>query len=254
MANDLFYYLKRVLLRGGGNTLTSFPTSPNDEQQVALDAINMTLRVLNNDFYHLFKLTEYTLTTTNGTYRYDLTASPYNQTFFRPSNIARNGVIRVFDGVGLVAMDYPEIDRFREYHLTGSSYGPAAYAVFGKDIMFYPTPTGQQVNIRYYGSHIGTDSTGATLKHRLTATDDLTMLQDEWEDVLVTGAAKEFRAWKSIDERYKALENEFKEYKRMLNDRANQGGEDNTPEIVVEPYSYSMNARRRIYPFGTNIP
>lgn len=253
MANDLFYYLKRVMLRGGGNVPTSFPSAPSNEQQVALDAINMTLRLLNAKYFHLFKLTEYALTTTSGVYRYNLTESPYSQTFFRASNIARNGIIRNADGVGLMPKDYVEIDRLRIASASTTVYGPQAYAVFGKELWFYPTPEGQSLTIRYYGSHIGTDAAGTTLKQRLTLADDLTMLEDEWEDVLVTGAAKEFRAWKANDERYKELCKEFEQYTMMLNDRANQGGEDNPPEIAMVPYRYSGH-NRRIYPFGTDQP
>jgi hypothetical protein len=78
-------------------------------------------------------------------------------------------------------MDYTERDSFRPDY-TGRARA-LAYSAKGQNLVFWPNPNGEQYYIRYYGTHIGTDASGATQKQRLTLTDDLTLLGDEWEVV-----------------------------------------------------------------------
>lgn len=253
MANNLFYYFKQVQRRAGLTVSSSFPTSLNDEQQLVIDCINETLRYLNNKHYLSFKQTQYTLTTTAGTSAYNLTNAPYSQTYWRVNRLARNGVRRVTDDYPLDFIDYTERDRLRP--VTADNNQPMYYSQYGEDLLLYPPADGSQLYIRYYGLHIGTDSTGTTQKIALSAETDLTMLQDEWEDALVLGAAKSVRGQQKTDEKYAELKRLWQDQEQILIDMGTQPGEDAPPEFVLGKYLYSYDSyKSRYYPFFTNNP
>lgn len=252
-SNNLFYYLKQVQRRAGLTVSSSFPTTPNDEQQLVLDCINETLRYLNNKHYLTFKQTEYTLTTSNGVSSYNLANSPYSQSFWRVTRLARNAVRRAADDFPVEYVDYTELDQYRP--ITASAAAPVYYSAYGEDLILYPPGNGETVKVRYYGLHIGTDTTGATKKLRLSATDDLTMLDDSWEDVLIIGAAKEVRGQQKTDEKYLELKRKWEDWEEILIDMGTQPGEDAPPSFVVGRYLYSgTNLRNKFYPFFTNNP
>lgn len=253
MANDLFYYLKQVQRRAGLTVSSAFPSSPTDEQQLVLDCINETLRYLNNKHYLLFKQTEYTLTTTAGQRLYNLANAPYSQTFWRVTRLARNAVRRAADDFPLSFLDYTEVDALRP--VSSSNGTPRYYSAFGEDLILHPPADGSQVKVRYYGLHIGTDSTGLTKKLKLTASGDLTMLDDCWEDALVAGAHKRVRGQQKVDEKFKQAAQDWENWENILKDMGNQPGEEAGPAFVVQPYVYSPESHsRRFYPFFTDNP
>lgn len=252
-SNNLGYYLNQVERRAGLTVSSSFPSSPTDEQQYVMDCINEQLRYLNNKHYLIFQQTEYTLTTTAGTRRYNLTQAPYSQSFWRVARLARNGVVRVSDEFPLFFVDYTELDYIKP---AGTSNGrPTHFSQYGENLVIHPPPDGSQLLIRYYGLHIGTDSTGTTQKLRLSAEEDLPMIADEWEDVLTTGAAMKVRGQQKVDEKYAELKRQFEDWENILIDMGNQPGEDNGPEMVLTPYQYNRGVNtQRFYPFYTSFP
>lgn len=252
-SNDLFYYLKQVQRRAGLTVSSSFPTSPTDEQQLVIDCINETLRYLNNKHYLTFKQTEYTLTTSAGTSAYNLASSPYSQTYWRVTKLARNGVRRATDDFPLDFIDYTERDKLRPSSAANNQ--PVYYSCFGEDLIIYPPGDGSQLKIRYYGLHIGTDAAGTTQKLRLSVTDDLCMLDDAWEDVLTVGAAKGVRGQQKIDEKYAELKRQWEDWENILIDMGTQPGEDAAPQLVLGKYIYNGDTHRnRYYPFLTSNP
>lgn len=244
---DLFYFLKKVQRKAGRMASSSFPSSPTDAEQEALDAINEYLRFLNNKYYFIFQQTEYTLTTTSGVVSYDLTQAPYSQSMWRVFRLARNGVRRAADDTEIPFIDYTERDMLRP--ASSATGAPAYHSAYGASLLF-DRADGSQVKIRYYGLHIGTDTTGATQKLNLSATDDLVMLDDNWEDVLITGAASILRAFDTVDEKTAALQDAARKWEGVLEDMGNQPGEDAGPRFVVRPYVYN-DALSSYYPFGT---
>lgn len=252
MANDLFYYLKQVQRRAGLNVSSAFPSSNTDEEALALDTINEILRHLNNKYHFIFQQTEYTLTTTAGTRAYNLASAPYSQTYWRVNRLAKNGVIRSTDETPLTYVQYTELDwrKPRSANQAASRY----YSQYGKDLILYPTPDGGDYIIRYHGVHIGTDDTGATQKLELTETDDLVILEDEWADVLITGAAAHARAQRKVDEKQQRLEKKYEEYTKTLKAMANQPGDDAVPEHRSGRYVYGGDyIEERFHPFGTDF-
>jgi hypothetical protein len=227
---------------------TSFPTSPNDQEQRVLDAINEALRYLNNKYYLAFKYTEYTLTTTAGTRAYNLQNSPYSQANWRVTRLARNGVIRVSDDYILDYLDYSSLDEYRPD--IGPNSLSLIYSGTGDNLILHPKPSGEQYKIRYYGTHIGTDTTGVTLKYRLTATDDLCMLQDEYEDALVMMAVAKVRLRDGMDDKYQEYKRRAEDWERILYDMT-QPGEDAAPQMLIRPFGSEYDLLRRYYPFGT---
>jgi hypothetical protein len=251
MASDLFYYMKQVERRAGLTVSSSFPTSPTTEQELVFDAINETLRYLNNAFNWIFKETEYTLTTTSGTRNYNLASAPYNQTMWAINRLARHGVRLVANERPLIFMPYEQLD----YMLSTSDATPRYYSSYGGELILHPTPDGSQVYVRYYGMHIGTDSTGTTKKLTLSETDDLVFLEDQWQDVLVYGAAASVRRQQKIDEKYKELQAHFERLTNILLDMGNQPGDDAPPEVIAPSYTYKGCINEQLYyPFFSIYP
>lgn len=247
VANTLFYYLTRVELEAGLTVSPSFPLAPTEQEQLALNAINESLRYINNKYYLAFKWTEYILTTVNGTKNYNLQNAPYNLTNWRVTRMARNGVIRFSDDFVLDYMDYARLDEYRP-HVQQVSKG-LIYSSTGQDLIIYPAPAGEQYRIRYYGTTIGTDSAGVILKTRLSATDDITMLQDDYEDALVAMAVCKVRLKYGVDEKYNEWKRRAEDWEKILFDMT-QPGEDAAPQMKIRPYD-SGNAYAQYYPFGT---
>jgi len=246
----LFNYMTRVEYEAGLKVSSSFPTSATDEQQHVIDCISATLREINNHYYLAFKQTEYTLTTSAGTNGYDLTQAPYSQTDWEVSRIAKPGVIRVTDDYPLQYIDWEDY-----YHLApnlGGNTKSVYYTAYGKKLYFNPTPDGSQYKIFYYGTHIGTDSTGVTKKWRLTATGDLTMLEDRWEDALVYGAAAKVRRQRAVDEKYQTMKGLWEEWRTSLVDMM-QPGEEAAPELVIPKFRPNFIDRRIGNFFDPNI-
>lgn len=249
-SNTLLYYMNQVQRRAGQPVSSSFPTSATDSEQMVLDSINERLRYLNSKYCLLFKATTYALTTTAGQASYNLANSPYSQTYWNVSRMARNGVIRVSDDWPLHYVDYTELDSLKP-NTTGSGR-PNLYSSYGGNLLIYPSSEASALTIRYYGNHIGTDTTGVTQKLRLSVSTDLTMLDDQWEDCLVTGAAMKVREWMVIDEKYQALLRAWEEWETILNDMGNQPGEDAPPQFKVGNYLYGDGIdTARYYPFFT---
>lgn len=245
-SNTLFYYLQRVQREAGLTVSSAFPSTPTDEEQLVLDCINATLRELNNYYFLAFKQTEYTLTCTAGTSQYDLRQVPYNQTFWRVNRLAKNAVRRTADDYPLLYLDYADRDYLQPVK-TGNSL-PTHYSAFGEYLLLYPAPAGAtQLTIRYYGRHIGTDSTGVTQKQRLTATGDLCMLEDDYEDALAYGSAAKVRRQQKVDEKYVELRRLWEEWRRVLVDVA-QPGEEAYPSLSIASSSESY-LQRKIGPF-----
>ncbi len=247
-SNDLFYYLKLVQREAGLTESASFPASPTSQEQRVIDHINGTLRYLNQKYYLAFKYTEYTLTTTPGVSTYDLMQAPYSQSFWRVNRLARNGVIRLSDDYILEYMDYTQIDEFRPDFIARSK--SVAYSGSGQNLLLHPKPNGEQYKIRYYGTHIGTDSTGTTNKTRLTASSDLTMLQDEYEDALKYMAVAKVRLRDGIDEKYLEYKRMAEDWEKTLYDMS-QPGEDAQPQLMIRPFGSECDIMRRYFPFGT---
>lgn len=244
-SKTLAEYFNRVLRESGLQVPTFFPPSPNDEQQHALDCINATLRELNNHYYLAFKQTSYTLTSAAGTASYDLTQSPYSLEDWEVSRIAGNGVIRVSDDYPLQYLDYKDRD-YLQPNRTGNT-SATHYSQYGQYLLFYPAPAGEDYTIRYYSTHIGTDTTGATKKWALSESDDLTMLQDRWEDALVYGAATKKRRTIATDDKYMELKKIWEEWRTHLIDMM-QAGEDASPELAIPTRKVSY-LEQKIGPF-----
>jgi len=250
-SNDLHYYLKRVERESGLEVSTTFPTtSINDQQQHTIDCINSTLRELNNHYFLAFKQTEYTLTTTAGTANYDLRQAPYSLTFFRVNRIARNGIIRTVDDFPLNYIDYMDRD-FLQPNRTGNSL-PTHWSQFGQEFLLYPAPNGGTLKIRYHAINIGTDSAGTTDKLRLSLTDDLPMLEDEYEDALVYGAATKVRRVIKTDEKYAGLKNIWEEWRTSLIDMMS-AGEDAYPQMILPSSTVTYLDRKVGSFFRANI-
>lgn len=250
---SLFSYMQEVQRRAGLRVSSSFPTTATDEESNVLYAINNRLRYLNNKYYLIFQQTEYSFTTTAGTSEYDFTQAPYSQTFWRNYRIAKNGLRRSSDDEPLEYLSYVEYDSFRPSSSAGG--GMAAYfTAFGSSVLIHPSQTATALKMRYYGSHIGTDAAGTTQKMKLTATDDLPMIEDEWQDVLIIGAAMEARKQFKADDKYAELKKDFEQWENILIDMGNQaGGEEGGPQIVLTPYLYRGETyRRQYYPFFTD--
>lgn len=248
-SNTLNYYLTRIQREAGLAVSSSFPTSPTDQEQRVIDSVNEVLRYLNQKYYLAFKWTEYVLTTTASTSNYNLQNSPYSLSTWRVNRLARNGVIRYADDYILDYMDYSQLDEYRPHRQQVTK--ALIYSSTGTDLILYPTPSGEQYRIRYYGTHIGTDTTGVTLKTRLSATDDLTMLQDEYEDALVAMAVTKVRLRDGVDEKYMEWKKRAEDWEKILYDMS-QPGEDAVPQMIVRPFGfYSDDLYARYFPFGT---
>lgn len=247
-SNDLNYYLTRVQRESGLAVSTSFPTSPTDQEQRVIDALNESLRYLNQKYYLAFKWTEYLLTTTAGTRSYNLQNAPYSQTTWRVYRMARNGVIRYEDDLILDYLDYTSLDEYRPN--IGSNSKALLYSSTGENLIFHPKPSGEQYRIRYYGTHIGTDSTGVTLKTRLSATNDLTMLQDEYEDALIAMAVAKVRLRDAKDAKYDEWKKRAEDWEKILYDMT-QPGEDAAPQMMIRPFLSGWNPLWEYRPFGT---
>lgn len=238
---QLLHYLQRVQRESGQTVSTSFPSSPTDDQQHALDSINATLRELNADYYLAFEQVEYLLTTTAGTSSYDLTQSPYNQTYWRVNRMARGAVRRKKDDYPLMFIDYTERD-YLQPSLTANAL-PTHYSQFAGNLLFYPAPDGSQVYVRYYPAYIGTDSTHTTQKTTLTATDDIPLLLDEWEDALVYGAAAKVRRKQKTDEKYQELNKIWEDWKARLQSMMG-AGEENAPQLMLATHTENYLDRK----------
>lgn len=226
----------------------SFPASPNDQEQRCLDKINEVLRYINQKYYLAFKYTEYTLTTTPGVKTYDLQSSPYSQTFWRVNRLARNAIVRISDDYPLDYLDYSQLDEFRPD--IGSRSLSVLYSSTGINLILHPAPSGETYKVRYYGTHIGTDSTGVTNKLRLSISGDLTMLQDEYEDALVMMATAKVRLRDGMDEKYMEYKKLAEDWEKTLYDMS-QPGEDAEPRMMVRPFNFGYDPLARYYPFGT---
>lgn len=246
--NTLAYYLNRVEREAGRQVSASFPGSPTDQQQNCLDAINEVLRYLNQKYYLAFKWSEYLLTTTPGVRLYNLQVSPYDQVNWRVNRLARNAVIRQEDDYIAEYMDYSELDEYRPNFTQNSK--ALAYSSTGDDLILYPTPNGEQYRIRYYGTHIGTDSTGLVNKMRLTLSDDLTMIQDEYEDAITTMAVAKVRLRDGMDEKYLEYKKRAEDWEKILYDMS-QPGEDAAPQLMIRPFGTAYDRLRDHFPFGT---
>jgi hypothetical protein len=247
-------YMVRVQGRANLERSAQFPYAANNEEQLVMDAINSQLRYLNQKYYLIFKLTEYTLTTTAGTESYNLRNAPYSQSFFRTNRIAQHGVRRASDDWPLQHLEYADRDRFKPA-ATSSQSVPDYYTIVGDNLLFYPKPNGAQLKIRYYGVHIGKDITGTIPKLNLAEPYDTTMLEDEYQDCLVTMAAREIRAQYKVDEKYAELKRQAEDWERILIDMGNQTGEESGPELVLPRFEYNPNPYyNQYYPFGTNVP
>lgn len=242
----LFQYMNRVESEAGLTKSASFPSSPSEAQTLVLNSINATLRELNNHYFLTFKQTAYTLTTTAGTASYDLRQSPYNQTFWRANRIARNGVQRVADDYPLMFIDYIDRD-YLQPSLTGNSL-PTHYSQYGQSMLLYPAPSGTQLRVRYYGLNIGTNAAATTSLLSLTASGDLTMLEDEWQDALAYGAACKVRRQQKVDEKYRELKAVWEEWREKLEDMMQPGGEDGFPQMMLATHNESY-LDRKIGPF-----
>ena len=160
--------------------------------------------------------------------------------------MAKNGVRRTADDYPLLYLDYADRDYLQPVK-TGNSL-PTHYSAFGEYLLLYPAPaTSTQLTIRYYGRNIGTDSTGTTRKQRLTASGDLCMLEDDYEDALVYGAAAKVRRQQKIDEKYVELRRLWEEWRRTLVDMS-QPGEEAYPQISIATSSENY-LQRKIGPF-----
>lgn len=250
ITKDLHWYLKRVERLSGLEVSTTFPSSPTDEQQLTLDEINTTLRELNNHYYLTFKQVSYTLTTSSGTHTYNLAESPYSQTDWEVSRMAKTGVVRVSDDYPLMWIDHQDW-QILQPNKTGSSVS-THYSGYGKNLLFYPAPSGETYTINYYGTHIGTDSAGTTKKWDLTATDDLPMIEDRWQDALVIGAAAKVRRNYKYDERAKELKRTWEEWRTSLIDMM-QPGEDAYPRLAIPSMSESYIDRKIGPIFGAHL-
>ena len=237
----LTYYLQRVQRESGLTVSSSFPSGTvNDEDQLAIDCINTTLRELNNHYYLAFKQTEYIFTPTAGVSTYDLRNSPYSQTFFRVNRIARNGISRYSDNLPLEYIDYSELD-WLQPKLTGNT-DPGFYSAYGENLILFPAPAGNELLVRYYGRHIGTGNTGIR-KLRLSVATDVTMLEDDWEDALVYGAAFKVRAQQVMDEKTAYYKARWEEWRQALIDMS-QPGEEAFPQAMIIDHSYSDIGRK----------
>jgi hypothetical protein len=244
----LWDYMKRVEREAGLSQSASFPINPTTAQQRVMDAINATLRELNQTYYLCFKLTSYQLTTTDGQAGYNLNHAPFNQQFYDITKIARHGVVRA-DGLPLAYIDYTERDALRP-ETTGTGL-VTYYSAIGRDLLFWPKPNGEVLTIRYYGSHIGTDATGTVQKLSLNAATDLTMLEDQWQDALAYGAACKVRMVDKTDDKYKELKTVWEGWKTTLNGMSQPAGEDARPRLSIEGPDYADVVSRRYFPFGS---
>lgn len=246
--NTLAYYLGEVQ-RGAKLTVSSsFPTAPNDQEQRCLSAINESLRYLNNKYYLAFQWTEYILTTNSGTSNYNLQKAPYSLNYWRVSRMARSGVIRVSDDYPLDFIDYAMLDEYKPHR--GQANRALLYSSTGYDLILFPIPAGEQYRIRYYGLHIGTDTTGVTLKSRLTVSTDVPMLQDEWENALISMAVTKVRLADGVDEKYLEWKKTAEDWEKTLYDMT-QPGEDAVPKMMIRPFDPEVNELTRFFPFGT---
>lgn len=244
-------YFQRVQSRAGQTRSSAIPSVPSPEEQLVLDAINNRLQYLNQKYYLIFRLREATFTATAGTQNYDFTQAPYSFPFFRVNRLAQNAIRRTVDNWPLQYVEYAEADG-RAY--SGTS-GAKAYSVFGNTVRLYPPPIAEQYAVRYYSTAIGTDTTGNTLKDTLTVGSDLTMLEDEYQHVLITLAAKTARAHYGVDAKYTELAKEAEEWEKILADMGNQNGEESGPEFYKQSYVYRGSGALAQYPpFGTWRP
>jgi hypothetical protein len=249
----LLDYVRRVQREAGyqesASLATGFNATSNTDERIVIDSINSALRELNNTYYLAFKLSEYTLTTTANVAEYDLTLPPYNVDDFTIYRMARNGVINAED-IPLVYIDYTQRDSLRP-NITGSSGIPTFYSGYGNKLLIWPRPGGEELKIRYYSKHIGTDAAGTTKKTTLTEADDVTMLNDEWQDCLVYNAACKAYRPKKADAKFFELKRMKEEWEKQLVGLAKPAGEDATPRIALGNESYSDIQSRRYFPFGT---
>lgn len=247
-SNSLFYYLTRVQRESGLLVSTSFPSSPDDQQQRVIDAINESLRYLNNKYYLAFQWQEYLLTSASGQRSYDLRNAPYSQAGWRVNRMARHGVIRYRDDYILDYCDYTSLDEYRPNIGTNST--SLLYSSTGESLILHPIPSGEQYRIRYYSTYIGTDASGATHKSRLSASDDLTMLQDEYEDALIAMAVAKVRLKDAKDPKYDEWKKRAEDWEKILYDMT-QPGEDAMPRMMVRPFLSGWDPLWQYRPFGT---
>jgi hypothetical protein len=248
-SNNLLYYMQAVQRESGLSVSASFPTAPSDQEQRVLDRINEALRYLNTKYYLAFMWTEYILTTVSGTSSYNLQNAPYNISEWRVNRMARNGVIRYTDDYILDYIDYSSLDEYRPHKQQVTK--ALIYSSTGTNLILYPQPSGEQYRIRYYGTHIGTDSTGVTLKTRLSVGTDLPMIQDEYEDALVSMAVSKVRLKDGVDAKYNEYKKKAEDWEKILYDMSGPG-EDAEPQMIVRPFGfYSDDLYARYFPFGT---
>lgn len=252
-SNNLFYYMKQVQRRCGLTVSLAFPNTIQEEQQLVLDGINNCLRYLNNKYAFAFQQSEYTLTTTAGVKTYSLAEAPHSLPYWRLERLAKHGVVRLSDDWPLRYLQYDQLDSLQPS--SASNGEPEYYSAYAGRLVIHPPPDGSQLKIRYHSTAIGTDATGVTQKLKLSEETDLPMLEDEWEDVLVTGAAMRVQESFKVDEKWKALAATFEHLETQLNDLANQPGEDAAPQLINQPYvfnEYGFN-REKYYPFFTRF-
>jgi hypothetical protein len=246
---NLQYYFSKVQRTAGLRVSPFFPSTPNDEEQRVIDAINDTLAELNNEFYLAFKQTEYILTTSGSTSSYNLQISPYNQTFWRVYRMARNGVVRLSDDIPLTYIDYSERDWLRP-DITQNAR-TVFYSAFGPNLLIWPPSAGTQLKIRYYSTANGTDTTGNTQLQLLSNATDLPGLQDEFNETLVIGAVFRLRRFLGNDRKLGEFEKAWETQKRMLNERTAQS-EDGSMSLKIMPYGANRNVQySRYFPFFT---
>jgi hypothetical protein len=249
----LFDYMRRVQREAGLKQSSAFPATLSTEEARVVDGINAVLRELNNKYYLAFKLVEQDFTSSPLVDRYNLSNSPYSFSCFDVSRMARNGVIRKADGLPLQYIDYTRRDVMRPEATAGGGI-PTYYTAIGEELILWPKPSGEVFTVRYYPTYIGTDSTGATNKLTLTLEDDVTMLDDHWQDALAYGAAcRAYRADKT-DEKYGELKRLWEEARNTLHGMIQGGGEEAVPSFnMLGSASYHDLRDRRFYPFGSGF-
>lgn len=161
-------------------------------------------------------------------------------------------MVRVSDEMPLGFIQYDRLDNYKP--VSAQNNRAVWYSAYGENLIIHPPGNGEQLRVRYYGTHIGTDSTGATPKMRLSLTNDLTMLDDTWENALIDGAARIVRQKFEVDAYYKELEKDAEAWEHALEDMGNQPGEDAPPMWILEPFSMDDEDKRRYYPFFTDHP
>lgn len=232
---NLGYYFTRVQREAAARVSPFFPTSPSDEEQRVIDAINDTLLDIGNKYYMAFTDTEYTFTTVHGQASYNLMVAPYNQTFWRSYRMARNGVIWLPTDMPLQYMDYTDRDWLRPDLNVSQSTNPMFYTQFGNSMYLWPLPNGGQCKVRYYSTANGTDSTGTVQKQLLSLSTDLPEIQDEWSRFLVVGATLRFLFWLGNSPKVPALRQEWEEMQMKFNERTNLP-EDSKCGWSITPY------------------